>query len=126
MGVEAAELISASEKDGIDYSGNLDNITLGYHSCSFHNPEDYEAFATEVGTFKIDEKIADSIFGIKADGSIELQSVRFNMDEFTEEELKAWATAQDKVTFQIGEKKKNKNNSLEFRKKRLHLHEQEL
>ena len=123
LGASAASMISSAETDGCDYERKFQRPFEGEHACRLKDPKDFERFARENDAIEIGDKTADAIFGIKSDDSSELQSVRFDKDEFTEGEAKSWCDDHS-GTFEAATEKKKKN-SLQFAKKRLHLHEQE-
>lgn len=124
LDISASSIISSAETDGCDYERKFQRPFEGEHACRLKDPEDFERFARENDAIEIGDKTADAIFGIKSDDTSELQSVRFDKDEFTEGEAKSWCDDHSGEFEAATEKKKN--NSLQFRKKRLALHEQEL
>ena len=58
------------------------------HSCRLQSPDKYKKFARKNCYAKSDGKCIDFIFGIKEDGKSEVQSMRYNKDEWTEAEAK--------------------------------------
>lgn len=124
LDISASSIISSAESDGCDYERKFERPFEGEHACRLKDPEDFERFARENDAIEIGDKTADAIFGIKKDDTSELQSVRFDKDEFTEGEAKSWCDDHS-GTFEPAIEK-NKKKSLQLRKKRLHLHEQEL
>ena len=124
LAASAASMISSAESDGCDYERKFERPGQDEYACRLKDPEDYQMFARENGVIEIGDKKADAIFGIKSDDTKELQSVRFDKEQFTEAEAKSWCD-DNSGTFEAPAEK-NKKNSLQFAKKRLHLHEQEL
>jgi len=81
------------------------------HSCRLQSPDKYKKFARKNCYAKSDGKCIDFIFGIKEDGKSEVQSMRYNKDEWTEAEAKKHCDEHG-GTFEAAKKEKKQDKSL--------------